>query len=472
MKLNRLHWIIFLIIELIFILIEAKGLAHVFPGDENVYYYMAKSVAEGHLPYRDFFYAHPPLHILILAAAIKIFGVNFFILKSINLLALLIASFFLYKTSLELFKNHFSDEHAYQISILSLILFLFSFEVIFKATFSIGIAFALMFVMAGFYFAFTKRYFIGGILGGLAGLTRFYAAVPVIAVLAFFLIKKFQENRLRDFFCMIMGFFAAFGVAFIALTAFFGGDFINPAVKYHFLKLRLPNQRFTVYKNVLIENWALILAFLSSLFVKNKKRFQIFFFAIFAYMAFLLTLNVPTEFYFSLIFPFIAIIGAYGFVDLLRKIRIKQVKYFIALLVASVFLWSTTADVLFMEKIIFSEFSVLEPMAAKISSTSPRLKIFGDDSTVSLLGLVTNRSIALDYIDANEMRFTSGLTNFYLFREQLDDVNLSYIIFRKNTGLHQISNFRSYAESRCSLEDKYQDAVQGTFLLYNCSHST
>ena len=77
MNLTPKQWIPFLIVALVFIIIEAKGLTQVGPGDENVYFYMAKAVSEGQMPYRDFFYAHPPLHIFALATLIKIFGVNF-----------------------------------------------------------------------------------------------------------------------------------------------------------------------------------------------------------------------------------------------------------------------------------------------------------------------------------------------------------------------------------------------------------
>ena len=470
MKLNKAHLAAFLIVELIFILVEAKGLTHISPGDENVYYYMAKSITEGQLPYRNFFYAHPPLHIFILSFVIKIFGVNFAILKSINLLALLVSSFFLYKTSVELFKNRLNDKHAYLISILSLILFLFSFEVMFKATFSLGIAFAFMFVMASFYFIFTHKYFTGGLLGGLAGLTRFYAVVPILAVFIFIFAKKFQEGRTKDFFYMLLGFFVTFGVVITTIIIFFGNKFIDPAINYHLLKLKLPNQRFTVYKSVLEENWPLILTFFLSLFIKNKKRFQIFFFTVFVYMIFLLSLNVPTEFYFSLVFPFMAIVGAYSFTSLIMEIKLpKSIRYAVVFLIAAVFLWNTTADIMFMEKIGFLEFSPLKQLADKISSTNPSQKIFGDDAIIPLFALMSNRSIALNYIDSNEKRFTSGLSNFYIFQNQLDDVNLSYIIFLKDKGLHQIEQFRQYAQARCSLEKDYYDYVFGDILMYKCS---
>src|SRR3989344_5365963 len=197
MKLSKANWIAFILISIAYFLVQFRGLIVVLPGDENVYYYMAKSITEGQLPYRDFFYAHPPLHIFILSIVIKIFGVNFGILKFVNLLALLIASFFLYKISLGLFREKLDDRHADIISILALILFLFSFEIMFKATFSIGVAFSLMFVTASFYFALAKKYFISGLLGGLAGLTRYYAIVPVFAILAFIFVKKLQEKKLK-----------------------------------------------------------------------------------------------------------------------------------------------------------------------------------------------------------------------------------------------------------------------------------
>lgn len=468
MKLHKTHWAVFFMIELVFILIEAKGLTHIFPGDENVYYYMAKSITEGNIPYRDFFYAHPPLHILILSSVIKIFGINFFILKTVNLLVLLIASFFLYKTSLELFRNHFNDTNAYIISILSLVLFLFSFQVIFDATFSIGMAFAFMFMIISFYCLLTKKYFISGFFGGLAGLTRLYAVVPILSMLVFIFIRKLQEKKLKDFYYFFLGFFMTFVVVVISLTITFGNNFTNDVIKYHLLKIKLPNQRWNVYKNVVIENWIIISAFFLSLFIKNKKRFQLFFFLIFAYLLFFLSLNVPTEFYLSLIFPFMSIVGAYSSVSLIREIRIKPIRYILIFLIAAIFIWSTVADVSFIEKIVFSEFEALKPLVSTISSSNPELKLFGDDSIISLLALMTNRSIALNYIDSNEMRFTSGLSNFYLFENQLNDVKLSYIILVKDQGLYQIEQFRRYIQSKCILEKNYHNFIFGYYLVYKC----
>ena len=468
MKLTPKQWIFFLIAVIIFVLIEAKGLTQVGPGDENVYFYMAKAVSEGQMPYRDFFYAHPPLHIFALATLIKIFGVNFFILKSAGLLFVLIASFFLYKLSLELFQNKLNDKNTNLISFISVILFLSSFTTLFTATFSIGVELSVMLMMISFYFVFIKKYFVGGIFAGLAGLTRFYALVPLFALFIFIFVKKIQEKKLKDFLILSSGFLMIFGVVIILLAALYGHNFTDDTVKYHFIKPKLPGQKSAAFENAIKENWVIFAAFLSVLFAQNKKNLQLFLLVISFYSLFLLALNFAAEFYFIIIFPFLALVGSYSLVNIITRMKIKYLRYALVTILISVFLWNTTADVMFLEKIGFSPFSSLNPMILKVSATGPDSKIFGDASIAPLIALKTNRSLALNYIDTNEMTFTSGLTNFYFFADKLDEINLSYIIFRKNSGLHQITQFKQYAQSRCKLEETYTDRLEGEFLMYKC----
>lgn len=469
MELNKRELIGFFIIVFIFVLIEAKGLTLLTPGDENVYFYMAKSITDGKFPYRDFFYAHPPLHIFILAAIIKIFGVNFIAFKSAALLAFLTASFFLYKISLDMFKNRLSDKHAQIMSLLALILFLFSFEVMFKATFSLGIEFSLTFLMASLYLILDKKYFIGGIFAGIAGLTRFYALPALFAVFAFIFVKKLQEHKIKDFLYMATGFLITFGIIIALLALFFGQSFIEPVFKYHLLKPKLPNQKMTVYKNVLKEDWIIFFAFSLSLFIKNKKQFQVFYFATFTYFLFLLYLNVIPEFYFIIAFPFMAVIGSYSIVELIRAIDLStSVKYILIFSICVIFFLNTFADVMFLEQYGFLKFEPLSQIVSKISTTNPNEELFGDDATVSLAALLANRKIALNYIDSNEMRFTTELTNFFSFKNQLDKENVSYMIFRKSKGLYMIQQFREYANARCSLENQYSDLIEGDILMYRC----
>lgn len=470
MKIARL--IAFLIVALIFALVQFKGLTHIAPGDENVYFYMAKQVSGGAIPYMDFFYAHPPLHILILALLIKLFGLNFFILKSAELLALLTASFFLYKTSLEFFENRLNDKNSTLLSAIVIIVFLFSFEVLFKATFSMGINLSLMLVMISFYLMLKGSYFASGIFGGLAGLTRFYTLPITFAMLAYLLASQLKSQlankKLKNFFYLFSGFLLVFGAAMLFFILLFGNNFFEPVVKYHFLKPTLPGQKFAVYLNVLKENWIIMALFFSSLFLKNKKEFASLHFIVLIYGVFLLLLHVPAEFYFSLAFPFMAVIGVYSLYNLIGKINFRQIRILLAVLAILIFLWNTAADAMFLENVGFLNFRPLPQLAAKISSANSEQQLFGDDSIIPLLALIANRSIAFNYIDSNEMRLTSGLMNFYLLTNKLDDANLSYIILREKRGMHQILEMREYAALRCKLDSKYSDPAEGVFIVYKC----
>ena len=69
--------------------LKAFGLHHA-PGDEGIYFYLARRMAEdGLLPYRDFFFAHPPVHLLVAAGAFKLLGADGAIAKAIPALCAL-----------------------------------------------------------------------------------------------------------------------------------------------------------------------------------------------------------------------------------------------------------------------------------------------------------------------------------------------------------------------------------------------
>src|SRR3989338_10215315 len=100
---NKLAYALFFVFVIMFILIVLKGLITPQPGDEDVYYYMGKMISEGKIPYRDFFFAHPPLHIYLTALVYKVFGFNIIILKSMPFISTLVSAFFIFKIAKEKF---------------------------------------------------------------------------------------------------------------------------------------------------------------------------------------------------------------------------------------------------------------------------------------------------------------------------------------------------------------------------------
>ena len=148
-KNGKLAYTLFFLIVTAFIFMASKGLAMPQPGDENVYFYMGKLITEGKVPYRDFFYAHPPLHVYLIALVYKIFGFNIVALKLIPLVSALISSFFIFKIAKEKFGNLEAT--------ISSLLFMFSYSVMFNSVFSLGIMTATMLMKLGFYFLFNKN---------------------------------------------------------------------------------------------------------------------------------------------------------------------------------------------------------------------------------------------------------------------------------------------------------------------------
>src|SRR3989338_6281629 len=57
---------VFGVIAFAFLVFELANFSYTI-GDENNYYYMAEVTRQGVIPYKDFFFAHPPLQLIPLA---------------------------------------------------------------------------------------------------------------------------------------------------------------------------------------------------------------------------------------------------------------------------------------------------------------------------------------------------------------------------------------------------------------------
>src|SRR3989338_8483474 len=148
-----------IVILLVFFLIAWRGLFVVREGDENVYFYMSHLVAGGDLPYKDFFFAHPPLQLLVIAPVFLFFGYNALILKLISLLCMAASGILVYLIT--------KKAHTEWSGVIASALFLLSYSVLFNATIGWGIEIAILFLLLGYYHI-EHRPLLGGILLGLA----------------------------------------------------------------------------------------------------------------------------------------------------------------------------------------------------------------------------------------------------------------------------------------------------------------
>jgi len=455
---NKLAYSLFFIFLIVFLAIVLKGLTTAQTGDENVYYYMGKLVSEGKIPYKDFFYAHPPLQIYLIALIYKILGFNIFILKLMPLISTLVSAFFVFKIA----KGKFGHTEA----IISSLLFLFSYGTMFNSVFSFGIDAAAMFLVIGIYFLWNKNnYLLAGLFFGLAGITRLLSLIPIFVILALALFSN-KKNFLK----LLLGFFIVFLIIngiFILLS---GNNYMEQAYKYHFLKSFDTSGNFKEYFDIIKLNWILFASILLFIFVKDKKPISMFAITSVVYLIFLISLKKIFGFYFIIAFPFLALIGGYSIARLFNQFNlVKKWKIPILIILLLVFSWDLASNVLFLEKIGFTGFERGRELADLINSkANDNTLLFGDDSVVPLLALMTNKRIALDSVDTNNEVFLSGVRDLGNVLGNLNGKDVLFVI-RNTQGISYFSEVKDFLNKNCDFLSQFYDKIEGSYLVYRCS---
>ncbi|MBI2101889.1 glycosyltransferase family 39 protein [Candidatus Woesearchaeota archaeon] len=454
---NKLPYVFLAAFMAAFLAITLRGLSTAQPGDENVYYYMGRLVSEGKIPYRDFFFAHPPLQIYLIALVYKAFGFNIAALKSVSLISALITAFFVFKIA----KEKFGSSEA----IISSLLLLFSYSVIFNSVFSFGIEIAMMFLIIGTYFLFNRsNYVLAGIFFGIAGITRLLSLVPIFIVFCIvFLSDKKSFLRLSSAFLIV--FLAVNGI----FALFLKDAYLSPVYKFHLLKSFGGGENFKEYFDIVKLNWILFFSAFLFIFIKGKKAVNLFFAVSVIYLIFLFSLKKIFGFYFIVIFPFLAIAGGYSIASVLKNIQNKKLAISASLILSIVFVWNLAADVAFLEKIGFRGFERGSDLADFVNSHSDEnTMLFGDDSVVPLLALLTNKKIAFDFVDTNNEVFLSGLADLNEILNRLKNNDVLFII-RSKQGISYFKEVRQFLNKNCDLLSQFHDKTEGAYLVYRCN---
>lgn len=465
-KANLLMYALLVVLIVFFVAIEFRGLFQYDVGDEWIYFYMSDLVSEGNLPYRDFFFAHPPLQLYLTAFIFLISGFHVMALKLIPFIATLVSGLFLFF----LMKKTTNSSAA---AFLTATLFFLSYNTLLEATYSLGINETTMFVVLALYFLFASSFryheLASGICFGFAGITGLYSLVPFLVVSMYLLFLKRQQ-----FLMLISGFFLIFGTVNLIFFIVGGIPYISQVYIYHLLKPKEESNTLILLASMVKMNVFLIGSALLSLFTRARKQFLLIWLVVLAYLFFLLMLNRIFAFYFVLLFPFLAILGGFGLTCLFTHLYNYQqlprwIFYVIVAILSVFFLWNLSADALYLNRVDFTSFDSLEEMVTFIQGTTDSGDtIFGDDSTVPLLAILANRSIALHEVDTNDMRFRSGLTSISELIERLHATGVRYIIIRPYRGIGMSNELFAFLQEQCSLVKEYHDANHGDFVIYDC----
>ena len=454
---KRTSFLVFALLAIIFVIIEFKGLSHIDPGDEHVYFYMGKLIANGYIPYKDFFLAHPPLLVLFPAILYKIIGFKLIIFKSIELIATILSALFIYLIA----------KHKFNIIIVltSVFLFFSSKLILFESTYYLGMGLTTLSFLIGIYYALNKgSYFTAGSFMALSALTRLNSLILILV----FAILLFMQNK-RNSYRFSLGFLSLFITANLLLVIIAGYSFIQSVYLFHLLKPGIESFNISIFINFVRDNFFLATVFLLFLFAK-KKEISLFLVLIASYLVFLLLSSRIFNFYLVLIIPFIAIVAAYSIHDVLERYgKDTLIRHSVLAVLLLLFIANTYISLNRLYNFDFIDFSSFNEIKDYISENSNEQDLlFGDATSTPLLALAAERDIAFNMPDTNIQIFQSGITDINELINKLKDSNAKFILTRPLSGVGGLDEFQAYLEKDCKLAKWFKDPLQGDFLLYEC----
>lgn len=238
-------------IVLIYALLKTHGM-HAAITDENIYYYGGHLIARGLLPYRDFFFAHPPLHLFVPALLFKLFGFSIPLAKAIPVAASMTSGLCLWALA--------RKRVGRVAAIATLLLFWFALEQLKSSTDMTGVNLATAWMCGGLLAALSGRFLLGGVLLGCAAGTGLYVAAGLAVLGVFSLFAPSDQGR--PWARLALGFLVAFGIVNLAFLILAGDSFIEGVYRYHLLKPEkdLPRKPWQVLYQHALQLWAAALA--------------------------------------------------------------------------------------------------------------------------------------------------------------------------------------------------------------------
>ncbi len=215
-------------------------------GDENIYYYMAWSVVDhGALPYRDFFFAHPPLHLLPGVIAFAWLGFGPLTARCLPIGATVVGATFLFLLA----KRHLGRLAA----VAAVALYLNSFEVLGDSTHWTGINLAVMWLVMGLWALFRQRPATAGMMLAL-GVATSDSVLPGALMSGLLALLESRKSAVR--------YALGFAVPWLAVQAgclLLGGrNYWDSVYRFHFIKPAMAGGSFEVFAEAVTNNFAMV----------------------------------------------------------------------------------------------------------------------------------------------------------------------------------------------------------------------
>lgn len=444
-------------------------------GDQWVYFAASRLFADGVIPYRDFFFSHAPLQVLLSALLVKM-GAT---LPLLSLLSPLICGI----SALIIFVM--AKERAGIIrALLSFLLFLFSYANLMGSLYYTGQELGLLLFLLGLLFFLRQKKISAGIFVGLSACASINMLVNafVLTLFQFFWNKKKLPS-------LLSGMAGSFGIIHLIFTVIAGSAFWKQVYLYHLAK---PDESVRIAGSGKVflfmgnaHSLLLILALSGAVLLwsgwkrgnfeeePEKQKLLLLSAALaVAQILFLAFIHPIFPHYFIPIAPFVAILAAealmFGGAYVLRKWKEQNFVHGGAPAVIILFLliWNTVHTLKFykIEQILLGV-PHAEEVAKVVKESIPEdATIFGEFGIAPLISLLSNRRLAGNEVDTSEMRIFSGETTLDEFIKIIEEDNVQILVNREFRGINAYPPFWKYRDQHFFLARTFKTSGYPTVI--------
>lgn len=350
--------------------------------DENLHFNIAKNISNGLMPYKDFFFAHPPLQVYFLAFLFKIFGPSFLLAKLPTLAASSLSALMVYLILKELY-----DERS---GFVASTIFLMTPPFLSFSLIGYGVWETMLLVLISVYSILKNKLPAASLAFVFAVFIRYLTVVylPFLLVLIYF-----RKQRLPRF---LIPFFLLMFAAILLSVSIFGTDYFNQTVSYHLVS-KISGQTAEPAQYWGMGFFLIFLALISahvSYMERDKILFLFSLILLIADTAILLSLKLFFYHYFLVSLPF-CIMAVGRSLTVSKDLIIRASLLFIIFL--SVVSNPQTID-FYLNASNAEKFHHIAEFVK--NGTSAADKIFGEPTAINFVSFIAGREISGNYLDS------------------------------------------------------------------------
>lgn len=457
---NILNYIIAFLPIVVFLILKTTTLSFRF-GDSNAYFYMAKAILWGNIPYRDFFLADPPVLVIILSLLRLIFKNYLYVYQLLPAIIECVNAFLVYLL-LKKENNIFAK--------FAPLIYLFSFSIISTCDYLTGAQFVVMFLLLGFILWKNDKPLLSGLFFATSCLIKLYAVPALLGFIVFILLQKNKAKLIK----FTTGLILPIIIFLFPFLIFSYQKTIFDIITFHFYR---PNglDKFTVFAYLISREWLLIILAACGMFFAKKKEYLLS--AIFAILFFVFFQDIYYAYFASVIFYFV--IFALSFVDWLYKnITYKQATLYFVLIFYVIFILYSVG---FYEKTAFldNRFTNAFEISEFVKTIPGNLPIYGSHQVAPLIALLSDKKLFGNYIDTNTQIFDAKTYDIRAISQQAVGggiIMIARIVDIKDLNIHDFGYEKFFDKdvfvNNCKRLKEFNDTgneLTNYIVIYICS---